>query len=84
MARTRATAWRMPNNNFNNWGVATTKEIANFWECRNHEHRFKIKFLLLQGNNVEVKEHCNVVRWMRVRRKAIFLASVKERRYPRN
>ena len=85
MARTRAAAQRRPNNNFNNRRVAAAKEIANAWELRrNHEHRFKIKFLLPQGTNVEVKQRGNVIRQMRVRRKAIFPANVRERRYPRN
>ena len=35
--------------------------------------------LLPQGKNVEAKHRGNVVRRMRVRRKAIFPASVKER-----
>ena len=85
MARTRVAAWRQPNNNFNNRRVAAAKEIANSQERRrNCERRFKIKFLLPQGKNVEVKQHGNVVRGMRVCRKAIFSASVRERRHPRN
>ena len=85
MARTRAAARRQPNNNFNNWRVAAAKETANARELkRNREHRFKIKFLLPQGINVEVKQRVNVIRQMRVRRKAIYPARVRERRYPRN
>ena len=85
MARTRAAPQRRPNNNFNNRRFAAAKEIASARERRrNHERRFKIKFLLPQGKNVEVKHRGNVVRRMRVRRKAIFPASVRERRYPRN
>ena len=85
MARTRVAPQRRPNNNFNNRRFAAAKEIASARERRrNHERRFKIKFLLPQGKNVEVKHRGNVVRRMRVRRKAIFPASVRERRYPRN
>ena len=85
MARTRAAPQRRPNNNFNNRRFAAAKEIASARERRrNHERRLKIKFLLSQGKNVEVKHRGNVVRRMRVRRKAIFPASVRERRYPRN
>ena len=85
MARTRATAQRRSNNNFNNRRVPAAKEIANARERRrNRERRFKMKFLLPQGKNVEVKQRGNVVRQMRVRRKAMFSASVRERRYPRN
>ena len=85
MARTRVAPQRRPNNNFNNRRFAAAKEIASARERRrNHERRFKIKFLLSQGKNVEVKHRGNVVRRMRVRRKAIFPASVRERRYPRN
>ena len=85
MARTRAAAWRRPNNNFNNRRIAAAKEIANAGEHgRNREGRFKIKFILRQGKNVEVKHRGNFVRRMRACRKAIFPASAKERRHPRN
>ena len=85
MARKRAAARRRPNNNFNNRRVAAAKEFANARERRrNRERRFKIKLLLPQGKNVEVKHFGNVVRQIRVRRNAIFPASVRERRYPRN
>ena len=85
MSRTRTAAQRWPNNSFNNRRAAAAKEIANARECRrNRKRRFKIKFLLPQGKNVEVKQRGNVVRRMRVCRKAIFPAIVRERRYPRN
>ena len=85
MARTRAAPRGQPNNNFNNRRIAAAKEIANARERRrSHEPRFKIKFFLPQGKNVEVKHRGNVVRRMRVRRKAIFPASVREGRHPRN
>ena len=83
MARTRVAARRQPNNNFNNRRIAAAKEVANARERRrNRERRFKIKFLLPQGKNVEVQHRGNVVRRMRVCRKVIFPASVRERRYP--
>ena len=79
MARTRAVRRRLPNNNFNNKRFAAAKKIANARERRrNHEHTFKIKFLL-QGKNVEVKHRRNVVRQIRVRRRAIFRTSIRER-----
>ena len=85
MARTRAAPQRRPNNNFNNRRFAAAKEIANARQCRrNHERRFKIKFLLPQRKNVEVKHCGKFVRRMRARRKEIFPASVRERRQPRN
>ena len=85
ISRTRTAPRRRPNNNFNNRRFATPKEIANARERRrNHKRRFKIKYLLPQGKNLEVKHRGNVARRMRVRRKAIRPASVRERRYPRN
>ena len=85
MARTRAAARRRPNNNFNNRRVVAAKEIANARERkRDRERRFKIKFLLPQCKNVEVKHRGNAVRRMRVRTKAVFPASVRKRRYLRN
>ena len=70
MARTRAAPRRRPNNNFNNRRFAAAKEIANARERRrNHERRSK---------NVEVKHRGNVLRRMRIRRKAIFPATVRK------
>ena len=64
MARTIAVPQRRPANiNFNLRRVATAKEIAN--HRRNRVENIKIK-LLPQGKNVEVKQHGNVVRRMRV------------------
>ena len=64
MARTKkADARSQPNSNCNNRRVAAAKEIASAREGRtNSEYRFKIKFLLPQGKNVEVKQCGNVVR----------------------
>ena len=78
MPRTRAAAWRMSNNNFNNRRFAAARAAM---DNRNRGRRtnFKIKFLLPQGRDVEVKHHGRVVRQMRVRRKAIFSAAVRER-----
>ena len=44
----------------------------------------KIKLLLPQGKNIEVKQRSNVVRRMRVRRCAIFPGRVRNVRYGRN
>ena len=57
------------------------KEAAN--EQRNRINDIKIKFLLPQGKNVEVKKRGNVVRRMRVRRGAIYPARVRNVRYDR-
>ena len=56
-------------NNFENRRFAAVKEIAN---TRRRGNRFKIKFLLPQGQNIDVRVHGNVVRKMRVRRRSIF------------
>ena len=65
IARTRAVLRRRPANiNFNLRRVAAAKEIAN--RRRNRVDNIKIKLLLPQGKNVEVKQHGNVVRKMRV------------------
>ena len=78
MPRTRAAARRMSNNNFNNRRFAAARAAM---DNRNRGRRtnFKIKFLLPQGRDVEVKHHGRVVRQMRVRRKAVFSAAVRER-----
>ena len=83
MARTRAVPrWRPANINFNLRRVAAAKEIAN--RRRNRVDNIKIKLLLPQGKNVEVKQRGNVVRRMRVRRRAIFPGRVRNIRYHRN
>ena len=83
MPRTRAAVWGIPNNSFNNRRSAAAKAAM---DNRNRGWRsnFKTKFLLPQGRDVEVKHCGRVVRWMRVHRKAIFPAVVRERLYPRN
>ena len=65
MASSRAVPWRRPANiNFNLRRVAAAREIAN---CRrNRVDNIKVKLLLPQGKNVEVKQRGNVIRRMRV------------------
>ena len=83
MARTRAMPWWRPANiNFESRSVAEVKEIAN--AQRNRINDIRMKFLLLQGKNVEVKKHGNVVRGMRVCRCAVYPARVRNVRYDRN
>ena len=78
MARTRAVPRRrLANINFNQRRVAAAKEIARHRRIEN----IKIKILLPQGKNVEVRHRGNVVRRMRVRRRAIFPGKVKNVRY---
>ena len=80
MARTRFTPGKRPQNiNFDQRRVAAAKEIAN--RRRQNAKNIKIKVLLPQSRNVEVKRRGQVVRRRRVRRKAIFPASVRNRRY---
>ena len=67
MARTRVVPrWRPApaEINFDMRRVAAAKEIAN--AQRNRINDIKVKFLLPQGKNVEVKHRRNVVRRMRV------------------
>ena len=79
MVRARAVPRRRPTNiNFDIRRVAATKEITN--AQRNRINYIKITFLLPQGKNVEV----NVVRRMRVRRRAIYPARARNVRYDRN
>ena len=66
---------------FNLRRVAAAKEVTN--AGRNRINDFKIKLLLPQGKNVEVKKRGNVVRRMRVRRGAIYSARVRNVRYDR-
>ena len=83
MAKGRAVPRRRPANiNFNLRRVAAAKEITN--RRRNRVENIKIKLLLPQGKNVEVKQRGNVVRRMRVRRRAIFPGRVRNVRYGTN
>ena len=73
MARTRAVPRRRPANiNFDQRRVAAAKEIA---------RRRRIENIIPQGKNVEVRHRGNVVRRMRVRRRAIFPGKVRNVRY---
>ena len=75
MARTRAVLRRGPNINFDLRRFAAAKEIAN--RRRASIKNIKIKFLLPQGKNVEIKQRGVVVGKMRVRRKSIFPGNVR-------
>ena len=79
MARTRFTPRRRPANiNFDQRRVASAKEIR---RGRVNAKNIKIKVLLPQMKDVEVKQRGQVVRRMTVRRKSIFPAAVRNRRY---
>ena len=78
MARTSAVLRQRPapaNIIFDMRRVAPAKEIAN--TRRNRINNIKIKFLLPQGKNIEVKKRGNVVRQMRVCRRAIYPARAR-------
>ena len=77
MARTRAVPRRRPNVNFDNRRFAAAKEVARLVRVSD----VKIKFVLLQGKNIEVKVRGNVVRKMRVRRIAKHGAKKRNVRY---
>ena len=80
MVRTRFTPSRRPQNlNFDERRTAAAKEIAN--RRRTVAKNFKIKVLLPQNKQVDVKQRGVVVRRMTVRRKSIFPAAVRNRRY---
>ena len=65
MARTRLGGPPRCVNNTENRRLAAAKEIAN---ARRRDNTFKIKFLLIQGKNIDVKVRGDVVRGIRVRR----------------
>ena len=77
MVRTRAVPRRRPNVNFDNQRFADAKEMAR----RVRASDLKIKFLLPQVKNVEVKVRGNVVRRMRVQRLAKHGAKKRNVRY---
>ena len=77
MARTRAIPRQRPNINFDNRRVAAAKEMAR----RVKVSDVKIKFLLPQVRNIELKVRGNVVRKMRVRRIAKHGAKKRNVRY---
>lgn len=79
MARTRLGQTGRPRNtNFDLRRVAAAKEIK---RSRVNVKDIKIKVLLPQSKNIEVKQKGQVVRHMRVRRKSIFPARVRNRTY---
>ena len=77
MGRTRAVPRRRPNFNFDQRRVAAAKEMRR----RIRASDVKIKFLLPQSKNVEVKVRGNVVRRMKVRRVAKHGAKKRNVRY---
>ena len=77
MARTRAVPRRRPNVNFDNRRFAAAKEMVR----RVRASDVKIKFLLPQSKDIEVKVRGNVVRRMRVRRVAKHGAKKRNVRY---
>ena len=81
MARTRFGIRRTgpANINFDLRRVAAAKEMNR--RRRVNAKDVKIKVLLPQGKNVEVKKRGQVIRRMRVRRKSIFPAAVRKRAY---
>ena len=77
MARTRAVPRRRPNVNFDNRRFAAAKEMVR----RVRASDVKIKFLLPQSKDIDVKVRGNVVRRMRVRRVAKHSAKKRNVRY---
>ena len=77
MARTRAVPRWRPNINFDNRRFAAAKEMTR----RVRASDVKIKFVLPQVKNIEVKVRGNVVRRMRVRRVAKHGAKKRNVRY---
>ena len=65
MPRTRAVPQRMSNNNFNNRRFAAARvamDAAMGYRNGGRRSNFKIKFILPQGRDVEVKHHGRVAR----------------------
>ena len=78
MARTRLSGPPRCVNNIENRRFAAAKEIAN---ARRRDNTFKIKFLLIQGKNIDVKVRGDVMRRIRLRRCSIFPALRRNRQY---
>ena len=78
MGRTRLVGLPRRVNNFENRRFAAEKEIA---KGRRRDNIFKIKFLLPQGKNIDIKVRGNVVRKMRVRRRSVFPPLRRNRQY---
>ena len=86
MARTRFGIRRTgpANINFDLRRVAAVRRAAAEKEIRRRRvnaKEIKIKVLLPQGKDIEVKKRGQVIRRMRVRRKSIFPAAVRNRTY---
>ena len=86
MARTRFGIRRTgpANINFDLRRVAAVRRAAAEKEIRRRRVNakdIKIKVLLPQGKDIEVKKRGQVIRRMRVRRKSIFPAAVRNRTY---
>ena len=87
MARTRFGIRRTgpANINFDLRRVAAVRRAAAEKEIRRRKRvnakDIKIKVLLPQGKDIEVKKRGQVIRRMRVRRKSIFPAAVRNRTY---
>ena len=77
MARTRAVPKRRPNINFDARRVAGTKEMGK----RIRVSDVKIKFLLPQVKDIEVKKGGNLLRKMKVQRVAKHAAKKRNARY---
>ena len=77
MVRTRAVPRRRPNINFDARRVAAAKEMRGLRRVSD----VKIKFLLPQVKDIEVKVRGNVVRKMKVRRVAKHAAKKRNVRY---
>ena len=81
MARTRFAPRRGPANiNFDLRRVAAAKEIGRK-RGKVTPNNVKIKVLLPQSREIEVKKRGQIIRRMRVRRKTIFPAKVRNRTY---
>ena len=78
MARTRFDGPLRRPINLENRRVPAAKDIAN---QRRRDNRFKIKFLLPQGKNIDFKHRGNIVMRMRVRRRPVFPAMPRNRQY---
>ena len=77
MGTTRAVARRPANINFQRGNFSRGKEIRR----RKSKGNFKIKFMLDRPKDVREKHRGRQVREMTVRRRAVYLAKVKRRRY---
>ena len=79
MAKTKLIPKKRLDINFNSRRFAAAKEIGRKKQI--NPKNVKIKVLLPQSKNMEVKKRGQVIRNMRVRRKTIFPARVRNRTY---